>query len=162
MYTFIVFLHVISILAFMLAHGASVAAAFVLRRETNPQRIRALIGLSGATYGVTYASLLGLLLFGVIAGFMGNWWGSGWIWVSLVLLVVIYLAMGGLGSRYYGMARLKAGLPARGLATNVPEIDDAAEAEMTELVRRVNPITLTVIGYGGVAIITYLMIAKPF
>jgi hypothetical protein len=51
MYNWLVFLHVVSALGFMMAHGVSVSVAFALRRERHPERVRALLGLSADTYG---------------------------------------------------------------------------------------------------------------
>ena len=73
MYRWIVFLHIAGIFGFLLAHGSSAAMAFALRRERNPERIRALLDLSGSTMSVLYLSLLVLIAAGIISAFMGHW-----------------------------------------------------------------------------------------
>src|SRR6476620_211208 len=100
MYGYIVFLHIAGVFLFLLGHGGSANVAFQLRRERNPDRIRALLDLSVWSYIGTYAGLLLLLLTGIIAGFMGSYWGRGWIWAAIVLFVVLFAFMGVFGSQY--------------------------------------------------------------
>lgn len=45
----LIFLHVLSAITFFLAHGASAAMAFRVRKETDFARIRALLDLSWST-----------------------------------------------------------------------------------------------------------------
>ena len=162
MYPWMVYLHLLGLLGFVLAHGASAAAAFALRRERSLERVQALLTLSTGTYGVMYLSLLVLLVSGIIAGFMGNWWGWGWIWVSLGLLVAMVIAMAVLGSATYGAARKTADLPYMQGNKQQPPLPPASPAELDAALSRANPMLLTVIGYGGLAVITWLMLFKPF
>jgi ABC-type Co2+ transport system permease subunit len=94
MYRWIVFLHIAGIFGFLLAHGSSAGVAFALRRERRPERLRALLDLSSSTLSVFYLSLLVLLAAGIVAGFMGHWWGQGWIWLSLGVLVAMVVGCG--------------------------------------------------------------------
>ena len=105
LYQLIVFLHVISAFAFLLSHGAAASVAFALKRERDPQKIRALLNLSMASYPLMGWSLVSTIVFGIIAGFQLNWWRFGWIWTSIVLLVVIVVFMGLFGAEVYGKAR---------------------------------------------------------
>ncbi len=162
MYAWIVYLHLLGLLGFVLAHGASAAAAFALRRERNLERVQALLLISTSTFSVMYLSLLVLLISGIVAGFMGNWWGWGWIWVSLGLLVAIIVAMTLLGTNLYTPARKAAGLPYMERYRPQPPLPPASPAELDAILARANPILLTVIGYGGLATITWLMMFKPF
>jgi hypothetical protein len=162
MYPWLVYLHLLGLFGFLLGHGASSSVSFALRRERNPERVRVLLELSGNSFGVMYGALLVLLISGIAAGVIGHWWGSAWIWVSLALLFVVMGAMAGLGSRLYGQARKAAGLPYFEGMKQRPPIDPAGEDELHALLARGNPILLTVIGYGGLAIIAWLMMFKPF
>lgn len=162
MYPWLVYLHLLGLFGFLLAHGASSSASFSLRHERNLERIRALLELSGSSFSVMYGSLLVLLVSGITAGVIGRWWGQAWIWVSLILLILIMGAMAGLGSRIYGGARKAAGLPYFEGTKQQPPIEPAGEAEIHALLARGSPVLLTVIGYGGLAVIAWLMMFKPF
>jgi len=162
MYPWFVYLHILGIFGFLLAHGASAAAAFALRRERNLERVRVLLDLSTSTFGIMYASLGILLLGGIISGFIGRWWGRGWIWVSLVLLIAIVAAMGSLGTRFYGEARRAAGLPYMVGGKPFPATGTATPEEIDAALSRANPVLLTLIGFGGFAVAAWLMIFKPF
>ncbi len=162
MYPWLVYLHVAAALGFMMAHGVSASVAFALRRERRLERVRALLELSANSYSVMYLSLLALLVSGLLAGFAGQWWGRGWIWLSLGVLVVTGAAMSVFGARIYGAARQAAGLPyfERGKLNPAQE---PASAEVIEArLAQGNPWRLTAIGLGGLAVILWLMVFKPF
>lgn len=72
MYRWVVFVHILSAFAFFMAHGASAVMAFRLKRETNIERIKAILDLSNAALPVMYFSLMFLVLAGIIAGVMAN------------------------------------------------------------------------------------------
>lgn len=153
LYRIIVFLHVISIFGFLLSHGASVGMAFGLKRERDPHKIRALLNLSGTSYPLMGLTLLASILFGIIAGFQGHWWRFGWIWASIALLIVILVLMYFWGSKIYGAARK---------AVELPSESPGSDENLFEILKRSNPVLLTVVGYGGYAIIAWLMMVKPF
>ena len=50
LYQIVVFLHVVFVLGYLLAHGVSAAVAFALKKERDLNRIRALLDLSAASY----------------------------------------------------------------------------------------------------------------
>src|SRR5690606_6166523 len=106
-------LHILSGLTFFLVHGVAVAVAFKLRAEEAIERVRAILELSESVKPALYASLIGVLVTGIILGFMGHWWRMAWIWISLVLLTVITLWMIRYGERHYGQLRKAVGLPYR-------------------------------------------------
>jgi hypothetical protein len=54
---------------------------------------------------LAYVSLLVILVSGVAAGFMGDWWGRPWIWISIGLLLAIATAMYLVGTKYYIQVR---------------------------------------------------------
>ena len=93
LYKLVVFLHVLFVFGYLLAHGVSAAVSFALKKERDIQRIRAMLDLSAASYPTMFLSLYAFFIFGIIAGFMGGWWKLGWIWVSILLLVVIVVLM---------------------------------------------------------------------
>ncbi len=162
MYNLLAFLHVISVFGFLMAHGTSAGVAFMLRSERNLEHVRGLLMLSAKSYPVMYSSLLLLLAVGIILGFMGSWWGRAWIWLSLILLIAIVVLMARFGSSVYGGARKLTGLPYMERGKIQPPIEPASEAEINALLDKGNPLLLTGIGFGGIAIIAWLMMAKPF
>ena len=107
-------------------------------------------------------TLVATIVFGVIAGFQLNWWRFGWIWTSIVLLVVIGVFMGLLGAEVYGEARKVAGLPYRSKGKLFPPEPPKSDEDLFAILEKSNPVLLTIIGYGGYAIIAWLMLAKPF
>ena len=152
-YRIIVFLHVISVFGFLLSHGTSVSMAFALKRERDIQKIRTLLNLSSTTYPLMGSTLLGSIVFGIIAGFQGHWWKFGWIWTSIVLLVAILVLMYLLGSNVYGAARK---------AMEHSSETSGSNEELFTILEKSNPVLLTIIGYGGYAVIAWLMMVKPF
>ena len=160
LYPWVVILHVFAAFMFVLGHGASAMVAFAIRAEREPARIAALLDLSGRSIGVMYLGLLVLLLAGIAAGIMRGWFGSGWIWAALGLLILIIVAMYAIATRYYAGLRQALGQPARGEA-NQPTTP-VSQAELVALLDSRRPEALAAIGIGGIAIIVWLMIAKPF
>jgi hypothetical protein len=159
-YQLVVFLHVIGLFGFLMAHGVSAGVNFALQHERNVDHLRVLLQLLTSTARVMLISLLVVIVTGVIAGFMGQWWGRGWIWLSLILLVVIYAAMAGLGSRMLNQVRQGIGLPSS--YGQPPQAKPLSAAELNALLNRVQPARLALIGFGGLAIIAWLMLFKPF
>ena len=73
-----------AVLGFFIAHGTSMAVAFRLKRERDPERVRALLDLSGWATALPGATLAPLgFVAGIAAGFMatgGDRLGSGSPW----------------------------------------------------------------------------------
>jgi hypothetical protein len=162
MYRWLVFLHVVGAFGFLLAHGSSAGVSFRLRSERNVERIRAFVELSTAATGVAYGSLGLLLLSGILSGFMGHWWGKGWIWAALVLLVVIMTAMSFLGREHHNQIKKRVGLPYYIGNKEQSPLPPASAEEISALLALGRPMLLTVIGFGGLIIILWLMMFKPF
>jgi hypothetical protein len=159
-YQLVVFLHVIGLFGFLMAHGVSAGVYFALQRERNVDRLRWLLQLSTGAARVMLISLLVLIVSGVIAGFMGQWWSRGWIWLSLILLMALWGVMAGLGSRVLNKVRQGIGLPSS--YGQAPRAEPLSAEELNALLDRAQPTRLAVIGFGGLAIIAWLMLFKPF
>lgn len=162
MYRWVVFLHILASFAFFMAHGASAVMAFRLRHEQKLERIRAILDLSNAALPVMYISVLVLLVAGIIAGIMGNWFSQGWIWVSLVLMVVLFGWMFYYVARYYTPVRKVVGLPYRDRSGEHAPDEPGSEAEIAAVIGATNPVLLLVVSFGLVAVILWLMMFKPF
>ena len=164
MYPWMVYIHVLATFAFLLAHGVSSVVALRLRRQRDPAVARAWLQLnaSGGFVAVFYGSLLTLLVSGVISGFMGDWWGNGWIWLALALLIGIIAAMFVIGTRHYGRVRRALGMAYFDGRQEHPASEPAAAEEIDALLVSAPAITLAAIGFGGIAVILWLMMFKPF
>lgn len=162
MYRWIIFLHVIGAFFFLLMHGASAVVSFKLRGERDLQRIRALLELSNYPLNAMFGALLLMLISGVVAGFMGRWWGTGWIWVSLGLLLAVSVVSWSIGTRHFNKLREATGLPwfdgRREHAASPPLSPEA----VVELISAGRPWLLMGSGVGAIVAITWLMMFKPF
>ena len=138
-------------LGFLAAHGATAAVAMRLRKERDPAKIRALLGLSRSTRPWMYISLLLLVGAGVVAGFQGHWWDQGWIWTALILLVVLLVAAFPLAVPYYVKVR-------RAVAEDAATTPD----ELEGLLLSPRPIVIAVVEAAGLVVIVWLMVFKPF
>ena len=164
MYQWLVFAHILGVFGFLLAHGTAAAVTFALRRQREVERVRVLLDLSRGVTMVANVSLLVLLAAGITAGFMGNWWGQGWIWASLGLFILIGVTMTLLGSRPLNRIRqlVHAGNPSRSETISHASLDTSAEKQLAVLLAATHSWLLTVIGGGGFALILWLMMFKPF
>lgn len=154
-YQWWVFLHIAGAFVFLVAHGVSMGVSLQLRQERDPRRIMALLDVSTTSISGLYVGLVLLLTGGVVAGFVGDWWGQGWIWVALGTLVVVMILMYALASNYYKRLRLIVGAMAEGS-------EAVSEERLAELLSGPRPVILAVTGFGGLLFILYLMLFKPF
>jgi len=148
------FLHVLGVLGFVMFHGVSVVVALRLRKERDRRRIQELLQLSGSSLVGMYVSLGLLVLFGVIAGFVQDWWRFWWIWISLGLLVVSIAEMSVVSRPYY--QQLKDAVQLR--PSGVPRKSDE---ELEQLLRSPKALGNAVFGFATLAVIAWLMIWKP-
>lgn len=155
MYPWIVFLHVAGAFGFLLAHGVSVAVLLRLRNERKRERITTLLELSSSSMTGFYVSIALLLGAGTLAGFIGNWWRMGWIWVSLGLFLAIAGAMYPLATTYFRRVRAAVGKRPSGAPV-------ASDEEVDELLASGRPVLIAVIGFGGLLVILWMMMFKPF
>lgn len=164
MYQWLIFAHILGIFGFLFAHGTAAAVAFALPRQHEVERVRVLLDLSRSVSIIGVVSLLVLLAAGITAGFMGNWWSQGWIWVSLGLFVLIGATMTPLGSRPLNRIRrlVHAGNPAPSEPISHSPLDPSAEKQLAVLLTATHPWLLTAIGGGGLVLILWLMMFKPF
>lgn len=151
MYQALVFLHLVGVVVFAIAHGVSMFAAFRVRGERDPKVIAAILGLSKLALGTLY---LGLLLLGI--GGLGAAWSAGallapWAIASYVVLVIVLGAMYALATPYYVKVRELVG-------------DGTAEVNPAELERMLatrRPETLVAVGGVGLLVLVWLMVFRP-
>lgn len=163
LYQWIIFLHVVSAFVFFMAHGVSIGVALWLRRERQPERLRPLLELSRSTRTVVNGSLVVLMLTGIAGGFMLDWWHMGWIWVSLVLMVVLSIGMMRGMTPYFNTLRKAVGSPYTEAGKSLPAQVPASEAEIQTLLQSARHLWIAaVFGISVMVIILYLMMFKPF
>lgn len=162
MYDIVIFLHVIGVFMFLLAHGASNAVALALRTERNMDRVRAFLLLSPSTFRMMWLGLLLILVSGIVGGFMQNWWGQGWIWVSLALFILILAAMLWYSAPYYGGLRKAAGLPYAVRGKPQPAEPPVSDEELAKMLESPRALRTVLIGWVGLLVILALMMFKPF
>jgi hypothetical protein len=159
-YLTMVFLHILGVIVFALAHGTSIAVSFRLRKERDHSRIAALLDVSSWSTSLMYLGLLLIIVPGIVLGFLGGFWGTWWLWVSIVLLVLVMGAMYGIATPYYLGLRAATGATVKESAQR-----RAAALATDELVGSLatswRPTALALVGGVGLAVILWLMIAQP-
>jgi hypothetical protein len=158
----LIFLHVLSALTFFLAHGASAAMASKVRKETDFTRIRAMLELSESTIELMFVSFLVMGLTGVILPFFIHIWNKGWVWVSIILMVFVFIWMVGMNEQAYKTLRRLVGLPYRQGSKEYPAEPPASAEEVAALLKKLDIRGMVIVGYVIPAIVLWLMIFKPF
>jgi len=161
-YPWIVLLHIVGAFLFALAHGVGVWVAIQIRRERDPRRIAALVDLSGASLNGLYLGLALLLVGGIWAGIVGGWFKFLWIWAALVVLVVVVVLMYLLATPFFKELRTALGQRTMGMPKDAPDPVPLTDAEIGAIAARTPVAVLSAIGFGGLLIILWLMVVKPF
>jgi hypothetical protein len=149
-----IFLHVAGVLVFVMAHGVSIAVALRLRKERDRARIAALLQFSGSSVLWMYVSLAWLVVAGVITAFAISAWGKWWLWASIGLLIFVIAEMAAVASPYY--QRVKEAVEVR--PSGVPRRSDE---ELDEILRAPTALINTIVGFGALVAILWLMIFNP-
>lgn len=156
-YQWLVFLHVAGVFAFLGTHGVVSFIVFRVRGEKDQATLRTLLGLSASASIASMISLLVLLIGGIAAAFVGNWWAFGWPWATLGALVVIW------GSMSLGPGRAMRKLREAAGFTSATRISAEAKPDALAAAQaNVNPWPGAVIGGVGLLFILWLMVLKPF
>lgn len=158
----LIFLHVLSALTFFLAHGTSAAMAFKVRKETDLARIRAMLELSESTIEIMFVSFLGLGLTGIALPFLIRIWNKGWVWVSIILMIFVFIWMVWMNERAYKILRKLVGLPYRQGSKEYPAEPPASAEEVAAQLKKLDVKGLVIVGYVIPSIVLWLMIFKPF
>ncbi|HEU0244041.1 MAG TPA: DUF2269 family protein [Candidatus Limnocylindrales bacterium] len=153
MYPWLVTLHLLGLVVFLLAHGVSISVAFRVRGERRRDAVVTLLDLSGRATQVVY---VGLALLGV--GGLGAAWSAGlltapWVVLSYVIVVVTLFAMYAVASPYYHGLRA-----AIGGTADAPPLDDEA---LDRRLRTRRPELLATLGGVALVCLVVLMTVKP-
>jgi len=158
----LVFLHILSALTFFLAHGTSIAMAFKIRSETDFARIRAMLDLSASTIMVMFISFLAMGLTGLAMPFILKLWGKGWIWASIVLMVIVVVQMGLMNEKRYKILRKLVGLPYMQGSKEFPAEPPASQVNVEAHLKKMKVTDLVIVSYGIPIVVLWLMVFKPF
>lgn len=150
----VLYLHILSVFAFLGAHGVSMVVMYRIRAERDRRKILDLVAFSGETTLPMYVSLGAIFLTGIIAGFKFKAFGEWWVWLAIVLLLAISALMVIVAKPYF--ARVKLACEVR--PSGVPRVSDE---ELGEILRAPTAHVIAAIGAGGLLLILYLMIFKP-
>ena len=158
----LIFIHVLAVITFFLAHGTSAAMAFQLRKEKSIERIRAMLDLSGTTVMLLLASFILMGITGLIMVFLIKIWNQIWVWLSIVLMVYVFLHMALRNEKTYYRLRKLVGLPYRHKNKEYPAESPANEEEIFAHIRKISVYELLAVGFVIPAFVLWLMVFKPF
>lgn len=158
----IVFIHLLGVFGFLIAHGVSVGVLFRIRKERDPQTLRALLDLSNRSIAGMSVGAAVWFFAGILAGFSGNYWTSGrlWLWVSLGLTIAVVGVMTPLGRFWVDRVRRAVGVDPKSGQIDPTFTPDPAAIDAAA--RSGRPMLLAAIGFGGVTVLAWLMMFKPF
>lgn len=161
-HSLIVLVHIVGVALFVVAHSVSAVVVLRLRSERDPQSLRSMLDLSRRSLNVAGIGFLLWFLAGVLAGFSGNWWTTGrlWIWASLVVAIVLTGLMTPMGRVYLNRVRTAVGVdPKTGKHDPTVQVDGAA---VQTAIASGQPALLAGLGIVGLLVLFWLMLAKPF
>ena len=158
----ILFVHVLSAITFFLAHGASAATAFRIRKETDFARIRAMLDLSASTFMAMLISFLVMGLSGLTLPFMVKLWDKWWVWISIVLMVFVVVWMGMFNEKGFKELRRLVGLPYMRGNKEFPAEEPASAEDVAAHLKKINLHWLVIVGYVIPIVVLWLMVFKPF
>ncbi len=145
LYIWLKFIHLLGLAAFLFAHGVSGGASLALRAPVSADS-RRLLRLSQRSAMIANPSLLVVIVTGIWMAFAGHWWGQGWLWAALAILLAVLGAMGFIARPYY-------------LARDAAEQRDEV---LTDRLSRTRPLVAVWIGGFGLVLLIWLMVFKPF
>jgi small-conductance mechanosensitive channel len=157
------YIHIVGVFLFLLAHGVSAAVVWRLRSERDPAAVRTLVDFSARSIGVMGIGAAMWFFSGIILGFSGNYWSTGryWLWASLAVAVVVVGLMTPMGRLYLNRVREALGIDSRG-PVDQPISTTVDPAALDAAIMSGRPLLLIAIGFGGILILTWLMMFKPF
>jgi hypothetical protein len=158
-YPWLVVIHILAAFAFAMAHGVSAFTLYRVKAERDHERLAAVLDLSSRALGIATISLLVVLVAGIWAGIDQGYFGKGWIWASIVVLVVVGGAMTPLAGIPMNKVRRALGTPIRGDKEPPAPL---ADGEVAALQASLQPHLVSAIGLVGLAVLVALMSLKPF
>lgn len=137
--------------------------SFRLRDERDRAKLTALLDLSASSYPVMAVGFLLIIGSAVAMGVMNSWWQTAWFWAAVVVFMVVLSVMTPMATLRYGQIRRALGLKMpMGSKAKDGERRELNDEELNTLLNSVNPWLLAALGFGGIAVMSGLMMFKPF
>ena len=162
LYPWIVLLHVVGAFMFVASHGVAMWMVAEIPRQQDVRRINALLDLSSTSLTGVYIGLLLLLIGGIWAWIAANHFARLWIWAAIVVLVAIIVVMYVIATPFFKRLRAALGQRTQGLAKDAPDPTPLPDAEILAIAASTPVAALSAVGFGGLLIILWLMVVKPF
>ncbi len=161
-YRVIVFLHVLSALGFLMAHGVSAMMLFKVSRERSYDNLCNYLEISSMALKPAMLALHGVEITGITLTLMGRWWMMGWIWAALALFIGVGFVMGKYAAGYMNNVRRAMGIPSHKDLKKGLRPMPAPYEKLMEVVASGKPRLVAAAGLSGMAMIVALMTLKPF
>jgi uncharacterized membrane protein len=161
-YPWVVIAHVVFVIVSFGAHGTSAFAMLQARKESDRTRLAAVLDLSTASLTIAGVSLLVAVVLGIIAAMMGGHFGQFWPWASIAVVVIAFGAMTPIGATPMNAVRKVLAMPVRGDKPTDSPRQPGTDAELRAAQSRLRPELLASIGIVAIAVLVWLMEAKPF
>jgi hypothetical protein len=149
MYQWFVFVHLLGLVLFALAHGASAFIALRLPAQRDPAVVASDLQTSKIATQTMYIGLLLLLIGGAGAATINDFWSKPWVLGSIAVLIVVIAAMYALGTGYYNDLRQR-------LASG-----EVSEDALVGLLDPQRPRIIAAVGVAGLVLLLWLMVLKP-
>ena len=162
-YSWMVWLHILGGVIFFFSHGTSFATAFLLKKETNPERLKMLLDLTGVTLAPMGIGMLILLGTSIYMGASLSLWSSGWWGTAFLLFLFMIVWMTWYGRKFYSPVRKALGMEyMTGFSTHKDPEPPASMDEVYKLIAKTNPHLIATVGLVVLGLLLWLMRAKPF
>jgi len=163
LYHWMVVLHILSALLFYFVHGVSMATAFLLPKEKNPEKMKMLLEIIGITLNPMGVSMLGLLVTSIYMASVAGWWRKGWWGISFLIFLSMLVWMSWYSAKYYRPIRKALGMEFfTGFGTRNPPEEPLSPDEIQLLIARTNPRLIAAVGILVTVVLVWLMRLKPF
>ncbi len=93
MYQWFVFTHLVGLVIFLFAHGASAFTTYQIRGMRDPAIVSGYLQVSLIATRVAYIGLLLLLVGGAGAATSNGFWSQVWVFGSVIVLIVVIVTM---------------------------------------------------------------------
>ena len=153
MYQWFVFIHLVGLVLFAFAHGASAFVALRLPGQRDRALVMSYLETSQLATRTMYVGLLLLLIGGAGAASVGEFWAKPWVLGSIVVLIVVIALMYTLGTGYY--------MPLRRQLAGTDGAAPMTDAELATYLDERRPRPIAGIGSLALLLIIWMMVLKP-